>query len=63
MIKTALLEAATDHSVLTAPGTVKAVAPYGTLTAGSMRLSSDDDGATHVLVFNDGVKLIYLPKE
>ncbi len=62
-IKTALLEAATDHSVLTAPGTVNAAAPFGTLTAGSMRFSSDDGGATHVLVFNDGVKLIYLPKE
>ncbi|WP_415183472.1 hypothetical protein [Phaeovulum sp.] len=62
-VKTADLQAATDRSLLTAPGPVDATTPFGTLTAGSMRLSSADGGATHVLVFNDGVKLIYRPEE
>lgn len=39
---------------------VRAEAPYGELTAGSMRLSPGAE-AGQVLVFNGGVKLIYRP--
>ncbi|MFT6451287.1 MAG: lipopolysaccharide export system protein LptC, partial [Halocynthiibacter sp.] len=35
--------------------------PLGTLTAGRMRISQDDETAAYLLVFKDGVKLIYTP--
>lgn len=46
---------------LSAPGAVSGRAPAGRLEAGSMVLTSDGD--TQVLVFKNGVKLVYDPKE
>jgi lipopolysaccharide export system protein LptC len=58
------LEAALDRTSLTAPGEVRAEAPYGDLTAGSMTLMpGDGETKGEVLVFKDGVRLIYSPKE
>lgn len=56
------LEALTDRSDLTAPGAVQAEAPFGTIEAGAMTLTSDDGGVTHQLVFKGGVKLLYRPE-
>jgi len=56
---TALLGA----TVIESDGAVTAKAPFGTLDAGAMTLRRDaaaEDG--YVLVFNQGVKLIYLPQ-
>lgn len=60
------LEASSLHADLTAnaltsPGAVSGRGPPGTLAAGSMSLTTD--GATQVLVFQNGVKLIYDPNE
>lgn len=57
------LTASTDRSVIVAPQEVRAAAPFGQLTAGSMRLEAPETGAPHVLHFTDGVRLIYKPEE
>lgn len=56
------LSAATDGSTLSAPGEVRAAAPFGDLTAGAMALRPGADGA-HVLDFTGGVRLLYKPQE
>lgn len=60
------ITASTDFSDVLSPGAVQGSAPFGTLSAGRMRLTHDaGTGAGeggHVLVFNDGVKLIYRPQ-
>lgn len=61
-MQSARIEARTDRSELTAPGAVHATAPMGELEAGRMTLRSTDAGATHELVFNGGVKLVYHPQ-
>ena len=57
------LVASTAQTEVVSDGAVTANAPFGTLDAGSMTLTSaSDDPAAYVLVFNQGVKLIYDPK-
>lgn len=56
------LSAATDGSTLSAPGEVRAAAPFGDLTAGAMALRPGAGGA-HVLDFTGGVRLLYNPQE
>jgi lipopolysaccharide export system protein LptC len=48
---------------LRSPGPVDGVAPAGTLKAGSMELSTPPDGSAPQLVFTNGVKLVYVPKQ
>jgi lipopolysaccharide export system protein LptC len=48
---------------LTSPGTVTGTGLGGDLTAGSMRLSMGEDDAPAQLIFTNGVKLIYDPKQ
>jgi lipopolysaccharide export system protein LptC len=60
-IRTETLRAATDRSRLSAPQSVEGQAPFGRIEAGSMDLVAPTIGAAHLLVFNDGVKLIYQP--
>lgn len=50
---------ATDRTTLASDGAVAAVGPLGTLTAGAMRIAMS--GTDYVLVFNQGVKLVYQP--
>ena len=45
------------------PGTVQSVGPIGTLDAGSMVLSTPENDGPAQLVFTNGVKLIYMPKQ
>lgn len=54
------LDADTDEDLLTAPGELAVTAPFGTLTAGAMRLSRAPDGQP-VLELNRGVRLLYRP--
>lgn len=48
---------------LRSPDTVFATTPAGELTAGSMRLMSPEPNTPAQLVFTNGVKLIYQPKQ
>jgi lipopolysaccharide export system protein LptC len=45
------------------PGPVQSVGPFGTLDAGSMVLSTPKKDSPAQLVFTNGVKLIYMPKQ
>ncbi len=49
-----------DRTDIASDGKVTATGPAGTLTAGSMRLTQDQSG-NYLLVFNDGVRLVYEP--
>ncbi len=48
---------------IVAPGEVTGNGPAGTLRAGGMRISEQKDGGNVQLLFTDGVKLVYDPKE
>jgi lipopolysaccharide export system protein LptC len=45
------------------PGSVTATGPLGQLEAGRMKLQADDDGDNVQMVFTNGVKLLYDPKQ
>lgn len=62
-ITTDRLLARTDQSVINAPDEVRAAAPFGNLTAGSLQLDRPAPDAPHVLDFTGGVRLIYRPEE
>ena len=51
---------ATDRTALDSEGAVQAVGPLGTLTAGALHVGMS--GAAYVVVFTDGVKLVYQPR-
>ncbi|WP_300056862.1 hypothetical protein [uncultured Roseobacter sp.] len=48
---------------LRSPGTVLATTPGGDLVAGAMELSTEESGGPAQLVFTNGVKLVYQPKQ
>ena len=48
---------------ITSPGPVTALGPPGTLNAGQMHLISGQAGSAAQLVFTNGVKLVYDPKQ
>lgn len=60
-IATPRVTAALDRTLVTGDGPVTATGPLGELTAGGLRLTAEGPDASHVLVFNAGVKLIYRP--
>jgi lipopolysaccharide export system protein LptC len=63
LLKTALLKTSLDSIDAVSPGPVNGDSPFGQLNAGNMTISSEnDDGSLHI-VFNNGVKLIYNPKQ
>lgn len=54
---------ALDRTEVIAQGPVSAEAPFGRLEAGGMELRVDPEAKDgHVLIFKDGVKLVYDPK-
>lgn len=59
-VTTQSLTSALDDAFIETDGPVSGKSPLGELTAGKMKLSRTDDGA-HLLVFQDGVELIYMP--
>lgn len=61
VVESAEMQAATRSTRVTSPGPVVVTAPEGRIDAGSMELAPDASG-DDVLVFKDGVRLIYDPK-
>lgn len=52
-----------DRTELESDGAVRATGPLGTLDAGQARIApAEGDASTYLLVFKDGVKLVYVPK-
>ncbi|NRB03097.1 MAG: LPS export ABC transporter periplasmic protein LptC [Rhodobacteraceae bacterium] len=47
---------------IASPGPIKGTTPFGTLSAGGMRLSDLDERGQRQLLFTNGVKLVYQPK-
>lgn len=63
-VTTSAITAALDQTSLETAGHVAADGPLGELSAGQMILEQQDgDAPSYVLVFKDGVKLIYDPKD
>jgi lipopolysaccharide export system protein LptC len=63
-LQTAALDAALDRTRLTAPGTIEGEGPGGHLTAGSMDMTSTGDTPRrYVMVFKNGVRLLYRPTD
>ncbi|RJE80811.1 hypothetical protein [Paracoccus sp. JM45] len=64
-LRTQMLQAQTDQSIITADQGIEADAPFGQLQAGQMRLApddtSDDAQKPAILNFSGGVRLIYQP--
>ncbi|PCD76446.1 LPS export ABC transporter periplasmic protein LptC [Pseudothioclava arenosa] len=52
-----------DMTELVSPGAVSGEGPFGTLEAGRMELKADDNGQVLDLLFNERVKLVYLPPQ
>ncbi len=61
-IKTDTLTSSFENVDASTAGPVKVIAPGTTIDAGQMSLSQRSDGAGHVLVFKEGVRLVYNPK-
>ena len=61
-VKTETLTSSFEQVDAATAGPVRVIAPGTTIDAGRMSLSQRTDGAGHVLVFNEGVRLIYNPK-
>ncbi|WP_417258593.1 LPS export ABC transporter periplasmic protein LptC [Celeribacter sp.] len=62
-ITTERLAAMLDTAQIESSDAVHAIGPLGSLDAGHMLLSQDKDTGNYLLVFKEGVKLIYRPKE
>ncbi len=63
LLETALLNTSLDSIDANSPGQVTGDSPIGQLAAGNMTITSEnDDGSLHML-FNNGVKLVYTPKQ
>jgi lipopolysaccharide export system protein LptC len=64
-VRTQILQAQTDQSVITADQGIEADAPFGQLRADQMRLAPDEDSDAAqkpaILNFSGGVRLIYQP--
>ncbi len=61
-VKTEALTSSFDKVDATTKGPVSVIAPGTTIDAGRMSLSLREDGEGHVLVFNEGVRLVYNPR-
>ncbi|MCF6444548.1 LPS export ABC transporter periplasmic protein LptC [Nereida sp. MMG025] len=59
-LTTLTLIAGLDSGFVETQGAVEGTSPMGTVNAGKMRLERASNG-THLLVFQDGVRLIYQP--
>ena len=51
-----------DTGVLTSVGPLDVEAPFGTLSAGGLEVRMQPDGGGQRMVFNQGVRLLYLPQ-
>ena len=62
-ITTDALTAALDRTSVESSGALQASGPLGQLEAGSMTLTQTAEAGPYVLLFQSGVKLIYLPRK
>ena len=62
-IESDMLRATLTEVEITSPGPVRATGPVGTLDAGTMHIFARDGEQPSQLVFKDGVKLVYDPKQ
>lgn len=61
-VTTDSLRSSLDRTEITSDGAVNATAPFGSIEAGGMTLEHEGvDGEAYVLVFKNGVKLVYDP--
>lgn len=60
-IDTQILTALISDTDLTAPETVEATGPAGTLTAGNLRIFTPKSAESAQMLFSGGVKLVYTP--
>lgn len=61
MLRTDTLTVATNRITITSGGTVNASGPLGQISAGKMMLIQDGQNGEYVLMFENGVKLVYQP--
>ena len=57
------LEAATGQLDVRSPGPITAQGPFGTLTAGAMALNEPQGQENPHLIFTNGVRLVYEPRD
>ncbi|WP_426370724.1 hypothetical protein [Aliiroseovarius sp. PTFE2010] len=62
-VETSRIAANLEATELVTAGEITATAPMGNLVAGKMRVTRDDADDTYLLVFNEGVKLVYQPQQ
>ncbi len=62
-LTSALIEAATEGYDVRSPGPVAGTGPFGTLDAGAMEIRQQNASENPHLLFTNGVKLIYHPKD
>ena len=60
-LRSALLEAAPDRSVIAADQGITADAPFGEIEAERMRLAPGEGEGSAILNFSGGVRLLYQP--
>ena len=60
-LRSALIEAATDRSVIAADQGITADAPFGEIEAERMRLAPGEGEGSAILNFSGGVRLLYQP--
>jgi len=63
IIETELLTTQLDESAAQSPGRITAKGPLGDLDAGSMHISPKSNGEGLHIVFKNGVRLLYDPKQ
>jgi lipopolysaccharide export system protein LptC len=61
-MQTEALSTALDATRIVTQDTVTARGPLGEITAGRMEITAENADSAAVMVFKDGVRLIYLPQ-
>jgi len=56
------MKSSLDASKIVSPGFTTGDGPLGDLEAGSMKITQSEDDDSYVMVFQNGVKVIYLPQ-
>lgn len=62
VLTTDQLQADVSQMQIFAPSQITGTGPFGALTAGSMRLTREDATGAQLLLFEDGVALLYQPE-
>jgi len=62
-VETAGFTADLSTGRITSEGALEAQAPFGTLTAGSVVIETPENGGAEVMLFQNGVRLVYTPQQ